>query len=141
MPTEFNDEALESFLGKETRPLDEASHIFFPHGYLEGPYRYRSRVNVDEIWTAKTNHLGILTFFEGGIVNYTRHLPMDALHIKIPSNTWRMLIVLDYFSGMANRMTVGSFEETDREFAPWAPKDNSPEVQEYLAHLKSFFRQ
>lgn len=139
MVMEFNDEALEDFLRKETRPLNEDSCIFVPQGYVERPHRYRPRVNVDEIWTGKTNHLGILTFFEGGTVNYTRNLPMNEMHIKIPSNTWRMLIALDA-SGMANKIILGSFEETDREFAPWAPREDTQEAQEYLHYLKSFFR-
>ena len=60
----------------------------------------------------------------------------ETLAIDLPAGEWHSIIVLESKSIFFETKPGPYVAMSDKDFAPWAPEENSPEVNQYLTTLK-----
>lgn len=80
-------------------------------------------------------HLEIIIFSQDGDIKERHHLTSNAPLIDLEPGIWHGIVVHQPDS-IIFEVKQGPYNpETDKEFAPWAPPEDSPEAQAYLARL------
>lgn len=102
---------------------------FTPHRHLDPPK--------SEGFLVLKGEVALFTFDDGGRVTAKHVLGRDALGIDIPPGVWHTLVVLSD-SAVCYEVKPGPYTAaTDKEFAPWAPREGEPGAREYVERLLS----
>lgn len=116
-------------------------NAFTPKTYVR-PHRHND-AHAAEGFVILTGRLAILIFFEDGTVDTAQSVVLDPatknIGIDIRPGTWHACVALKESvayetKGQPNERYV---KEKDKEFAPWAPEENSAESAEYLEILRA----
>jgi cupin fold WbuC family metalloprotein len=90
-----------------------------------------------ECFMAVRGKLALLVFDDDGEVKQV--LPFgdgcDTLAIDLPAGEWHSIIVLEPGSVFFETKPGPYVAMSDKDFAPWAPEESSPEVGSYLSVL------
>jgi cupin fold WbuC family metalloprotein len=90
-----------------------------------------------ECFMAVRGKLALLVFDGGGEVKQV--IPFgdgcDTLAIDLPAGEWHSIIVLEPGSVFFETKPGPYVAMSDKDFAPWAPEEKSPEVGPYLSVL------
>lgn len=94
-----------------------------------------------EVFIILEGTIGIVVFDDQGKIIQQTTLNRDkGLYIaEIPPKTWHMLVSLETNSVMYEVKDGPYDEKTDKQFAPWAPEENSEKAETYLSFIKSCF--
>lgn len=102
---------------------------FTPHRHLDPPK--------SEGFLVLKGEVALFTFDDGGRVTAKHVLGRDALGIDIQPGVWHTLVVLSD-SAVCYEVKPGPYTAaTDKEFAPWAPREGEPGAREYVERLLS----
>ena len=83
-----------------------------------------------------SGHLEVLIFSPEGSICARHHLTTMSPLIDIEPETWHGMIV-HALDTVIFEVKQGPYNpETDKEFAPWAPEEGSPEVNAFLNGLR-----
>ena len=100
-----------------------------PHRHTEPPK--------PECFMAVRGKMALLVFDDAGDVK--KVVPFgtgfNALAIDLPAGEWHSLVSLESGSIFFETKPGPYVVMSDRDFAPWAPEENSPEVESYLSTL------
>jgi cupin fold WbuC family metalloprotein len=90
-----------------------------------------------ECFMAVRGKMALLVFDDQGEVKQV--IPFgaacDTLAIDLPAGAWHSIIVLEQGSIFFETKPGPYVAMSDKDFAPWAPKENAPEVAAYLSFL------
>lgn len=92
-----------------------------------------------EYITVVRGAMDILTFDASGVLEQrlTMQAGGETSAIEMPSGTWHTLIVQEPDT-ILFEVKQGPYDaKANAEFAPWAPEENTPEVDEFLQRLMS----
>ena len=64
----------------------------------------------------------------------------EKLAVNIPPRAWHSAVSLESGSVIFEVKEGPYVPSTDKNFAPWAPEENAPEAEKYLAELKEKIR-
>lgn len=100
-----------------------------PHRHTEPPK--------PECFMAVRGRMALIVFDDNGDI--TQIIPFgtdcDTLAIDLPAGLWHSIVVLEPGS-VFFESKPGPYEPvSDKDFAPWAPEENSPDVGDYLSML------
>ena len=84
-----------------------------------------------------SGHLEVLIFCPEGSVRDRHHLTTKSPLIDIEPGTWHGMIVHSPDTVIFEAKRGPYNPETDKKFAPWSPEEETPEVEDFLASLKS----
>lgn len=153
----INQDLIETLLnGAEESPRRRINHNFHP-SLADNPHRFLNVMLRDSYFTPH-RHLnppksetfvvlaGTLAFFifnEDGSIQACHILGDDSLNrgIDIAPGLWHCLAVLSE-TCVCFEVKPGPYEQqTDKEFAPWAPQEGDQACAAYLQQLKDFAAQ
>ncbi len=91
-----------------------------------------------ECFMAVRGRLALLVFEDDGEVRDVIPFGVgcETLAIDLPAGEWHSIIVLEPQSVFFETKPGPYVAISDKDFAPWAPEENSAEVKQYLATLK-----
>jgi cupin fold WbuC family metalloprotein len=100
------------------------------------PHRHRDPPK-SESFLVLEGQLAFFTFDDAGQITSTTTLGRDALGVDIQPGVWHTIAVLtDYV--VCFEVKPGPYvAATDKDFAPWAPKEGDPRTGAYLYWLVS----
>ena len=102
---------------------------FTPHRHLDPPK--------SEGFLVLKGEVALFTFDDGGRVTGKHVLGRDAIGIDIQPGVWHTLVVLSDYA-VCYEVKPGPYTATtDKEFAPWAPREGQPGTREYAERLLS----
>lgn len=110
-----------------------------PRSYIP-PHRHASPPKAESIVVLKGS-IGFLCFTEGGSVDQTHVLgaSQPSFGIDIHPGVFHTFVALEEDTVLFE-VKPGPYEKTsDKDFAPWAPKEGTPEAQAYLEQLLRLF--
>lgn len=118
-----------------TDPCQRLFNAMEPGTYIR-PHRHLFPPK-PECFMAIRGKLALIVFSDEGVVE--RVVPFgpgcDVVTIDLPAGMWHTLISLEPCS-IFFETKPGPYEPlSDKDFAPWAPAEGSPEVEAYLAAL------
>lgn len=100
-----------------------------PHRHVDPPKA--------ECFIAVRGRMILVVFDDNGDVE--RAIPFgvgsDVVAIELPPGLWHMLIVLEPGSIFFETKPGPYAPLADKDFAPWAPAENSPDIGQYLSAL------
>ena len=93
-----------------------------------------------ECFMAIRGKFALLTFDDEGVVEKVVCFGVgcDAVAIDLPPGAWHSLVVLDPGSIFFETKPGPYIPLSDKDFAPWAPAENSLPAHEYLSSLMKF---
>lgn len=109
-------------------------------GTYVAPHRHRT-VPKPELFLVLEGRVALFTFDEAGAVTGRYVIgagtPEAALGIDIAAGIWHTLAVLSPYAILLE-VKPGEYDAaTDKQFAPWAPREGDPDAPGYLARLVS----
>jgi len=108
-------------------------NFFLKDSYLR-PHRH-NRPEQNGTITALLGNFSVLFFSDDGSIIENKKIK-DSETVKIDSGVWHSVICLSD-DGLLFETNGGVYDAaTDKEFAPWAPEEDSPEGAEYLKKLR-----
>lgn len=116
--------------------------VLQPNTYAQ-PHRHKNPDKV-EIFVILEGRMGVVEFDNQGKIRQSIILDrsLGNYSAEIAPGTWHSIFCLEKNTSMVE-ILEGPYEEmSHKKFAPWAPKEGSPEAREYLTKLKrqvSFF--
>lgn len=100
-----------------------------PHRHLDPPKT--------EMFIILRGKVAVLIFDDRGEINSCTILtPQGTCVIDIPPGHWHGLVSLASGTILIEAKDGPYVASTDKDFAPWAPRENSREVEAWLAHKK-----
>ena|SRR3989344_720457 len=109
-------------------------NVLQPESYFS-PQRYKAKMITQTIVKGK---LGILTFNDNGdIINRTVLQPNGVEKI-VHGNHYYCVIALEPDTALLEE-SFGKFDPSDKQFAPWAPKENTPKALAFLEKARREF--
>lgn len=120
-------------LQRMVNALQPASYIR-PHRHLRPPKA--------ETTILLAGSLGFMTFRDDGTPNDADfiHLhPTKALAVDCREGVWHTFFALEPNTVVFEVKAGPHDPAADKEFAPWAPDETSPDAERYLAQLKKLF--
>ena len=100
-----------------------------PHRHLRPPK--------DEAFLALSGKGCVVTFNDSGAVTARHFIGQGhaALGVDTPAGVWHTVVALSEVL-VCYEVKPGPWDpETDKEFAPWAPTEGSPDVERYLSGI------
>lgn len=94
-----------------------------------------------ETFTILRGQVGILTFDNRGNIDDKLLLCENETSIiaEIPPRTWHSLVIMSHEAAVYE-VIEGKYDQmTHKQFSPWSPPENSPEIENYLRSLKNQF--
>jgi cupin fold WbuC family metalloprotein len=90
-----------------------------------------------ECFMAARGKLALVVFDDDGEVKQVISFGdgCDTLAIDLPAGEWHSIIVIEPGSIFFETKPGPYVAMSDKDFAPWAPEENSPEVGSYLSVL------
>lgn len=91
-----------------------------------------------ELFFILKGKVGVIIFDDKGDIKDSVVLSEDGTKVaEIPLRAWHSFIILSK-EAVLFEIIMGRYDpKTHKEFAPWAPEENSEESEEYLEKLKS----
>lgn len=90
-----------------------------------------------ECFMAVRGRMALIVFDDDGEIRQV--LPFgsgcDTLAIDLPAGQWHSIVVLESGSIFFETKPGPYVPMSDKDFAPWAPEENSPDVGSYLSAL------
>lgn len=103
-----------------------------PHRHADPPKH--------EFFIPLTGEVGVLLFDEqGNITDRVRCDRIQSFGTDIPVGAYHTVVALSPIATCFETKSGPYIKSTDKIFAPWAPEEDSKDVSEYLAFLKSHF--
>lgn len=153
---ELREEALRS-PRKRAHRLFHQSDEDNPHRFLNGilrgsyvaPHRHL-RVPKPESFVVLRGELGVVLFGDGGEVEACYRLralsstdgeefPDQICGLDLLPGRWHSIVALSTFT-VIFEVKPGPYDAaTDKDFAPWAPREMAPGAEDYLAFLEALF--
>ena len=98
------------------------------------PHRHRDPPK-SESFLVLAGELAFFTFDDAGRITRTHILGRDAVGVDIQPGVWHTIAVLTEHV-VCFEVKPGPFlMATDKDFAPWAPREGDPRAAEYLDRL------
>ncbi len=106
-----------------------------PHRHLEPPK--------DESWIVLQGALAFFTFDEHGKIEECCEVRAgsDVFGVDLEPGVYHSFFALEPDTVVYEVKTGPYAPNTDKAFAPWAPREGEPGVAAYLAHLQAEFSQ
>ena len=106
-----------------------------PGTYIR-PHRHTDPLK-PECFMAARGKLALVVFDDDGEVKQVISFGdgCDTLAIDLPAGEWHSIIVIEPGSIFFETKPGPYVAMSDKDFAPWAPEENSPEVGSYLSVL------
>ena len=98
-----------------------------PHRHLDPPKA--------ESFLVLSGEIRFFVFDDDGRVSESRVLGRDAVGIDIQPGVWHTLAVLSEIAVCFEVKPGPYLQATDKDFAPWAPREGEPGAAEYLERL------
>lgn len=116
-------------------PCQRLFNAVEPGSYIR-PHRHTAPPR-PECFVAVRGRFVLLLFDDAGTVITTAHLAPDGPEVcaEIPAGTWHCLVALEPGSLFFEAKPGPYVPLTDKDFAPWAPPEGSPEAMWYLETL------
>lgn len=100
-----------------------------PHRHVDPPK--------SESFLVLNGELGFFTFDDGGEIITAHRLGRDPVGIDIPPGVWHTMAVLSP-EAICYEVKAGPYTATsDKDFAPWAPREGDRDTSRYLNFLLS----
>lgn len=119
--------------------LEDNPHRFLNvmlRGTYVAPHRHRDPPK-SESFLALEGELAFFTFHDDGRIATTHVLGREAIGIDIQPGLWHTLAVLTPHA-VCYEVKPGPYSAaTDKDFAPWAPREGHPDAPAYLESLIS----
>lgn len=116
-------------------PLHRMLNVLQPHSYVQ-PHRHQTPPKAESIIVLKGS-LGCVIFDEAGAIEQAAVLGADrpAFGIDLHAGVFHTIFALEEDTAVFE-VKQGPYERiSDKDFAPWAPREGSPEAAAYLARL------
>ncbi|WP_462317118.1 WbuC family cupin fold metalloprotein [Marinilabilia sp.] len=115
--------------------LQRMLNAFEPGTYVR-PHKHENPAK-REVFLLLRGKLMMLFFNDGGEV--TERIILSQEHgnygVEVPAGEWHMAISLERGT-IVYELKDGPYDPVnDKEFAPWAPPEGSPEVKDYMRNL------
>lgn len=112
----------------------EPSTYICPHRHTDPPK--------PECFLAVRGHMAVLVFDDAGTVTQTVLFgtECDVLGVDLPPGLWHSIVSLESGSIFFETKPGPYVALSDKDFAPWAPREGTPEAGAYLEQLKSVVR-
>lgn len=118
-----------------TDPINRMLNAFEPGTYC----RHHKHENPDkrEVFIALKGRMAVLFFDDkGGFIGKEEIEPLsETIAVEIPAGLWHTVVCLESGSVVYEIKDGPYFVPTDKDFAPWAPKEGDPECEAYLQDL------
>lgn len=102
-------------------------------GSYAAPHRHTTKF---EIFTYVAGDLIVLEFNDDGSIKNSYDL-RTCPYVEVAPMTWHAVIFLsDEWAFMEMALWPDKYDPSDKEFAPWAPKEFDAEVEAYVANLE-----
>ncbi|MDD4625091.1 MAG: WbuC family cupin fold metalloprotein [Candidatus Paceibacterota bacterium] len=113
-------------------------NAFLPGTYVR-PHRHNDEYET-EVFNLLKGRAFILIFDNSGSIDYERSMMADRdrrdLGISIEAGIWHSVIVLEPAVLLEVKSHRNGYDEkTDKEFAPWSPKEGTGEAEKYLKEM------
>ncbi len=120
-------------------PGDEFNRVFnfiMADSYMQ-PHQHPGPEKIEKI-TVMSGIMAVFLFTDQGDIGRLAFLEKGVVEmIEIPAFTWHTYVMMSH-SAVSYETMMGQYEPRSwKEFARWAPAENTPESVEYLASLKS----
>lgn len=116
-------------------PCQRLFNALEPGTYIR-PHRHLNPPKLESFLAVRGRML-LVTFNDSGEIEAL--VPFgpgcEALAIVLPAGAWHTLLALEPGSIFFETSRGPYVPLTDKDFAPWAPQEGTPESQEYLAGL------
>jgi cupin fold WbuC family metalloprotein len=124
------------------RSMEDNPHRFLNvmiQGTYITPHRHRDPPKSESFFVLE-GELAFFTFDDAGQITSTTILGRDALGIDIQPSVWHTIAVLTDHA-VCFEVKPGPYSAaTDKDFAPWAPREGDPTAGAYLDMLVSSVR-
>lgn len=113
----------------------EPGTYFYPHRHVQA--------NKTETLVVLRGSVGILQFSDEGQVTATALAKPggDVLGVDFDSTDWHTLVVLESGTVILECKAGPFIADTAKDFAPWAPKEGTPEAAEQVQQWEKLFLQ
>lgn len=98
-----------------------------PHRHLDPPK--------SEAFLVLSGEIALFIFDDDGNVVGRHDLGRDPMGIDLPAGVWHSLAVLSDVAVCYEVKPGPYIQASDKDFAPWAPREGDPRCAEYLASL------
>lgn len=107
----------------------------FCSGTYVCPHKHEDPDKV-ELFVALQGRGLVLTFDDAGhVLEHHVLSPDEKWGVEIPPRTWHMVAALDPVAAFFEIIEGPYDPQTHKHFAPWAPREGTPEAAEYLQSL------
>lgn len=101
-------------------------------GSYATPHRHTAKF---EVFTYVQSDLVVVEFHNDGSVKHAYDL-RECPYVEIPPMTWHaVFFVSDEWAFMEMALWPDKYDPSDKEFAPWAPKEFDPSAMVYVKNL------
>jgi cupin fold WbuC family metalloprotein len=115
--------------------FNQAINVVLADSYMQ-PHRHPDKGKIEEIWLLE-GRMAVLFFDDQGAITKSAILEKNEnSYIKIPAFAWHTYVTLSEHSISYETMNGVYDPSTWKEFADWAPPENTPESIPYLNQLK-----
>jgi cupin fold WbuC family metalloprotein len=126
----------------ESEPLQRMINALEPGSYIR-PHRHHDPSKAECI-VLLTGVLGFVTFHSDGMLDidncFLLHRTKGMLAVDVRENLWHTFFALERGTSVFE-VKAGPFDaRRDKQAAPWAPAEDSPDAPSYLASLEEIFR-
>jgi cupin fold WbuC family metalloprotein len=126
----------------DSEPLQRMINALEPGSYIR-PHRHHDPPKAECI-VLLTGVLGFVTFHSDGMLDidncFLLHRTKGMLAVDVRENLWHTFFALEPGTAVFE-VKAGPFDaRCDKQAAPWAPAEDSPDAPSYLASLEELFR-
>lgn len=101
-------------------------------GSYATPHRHTMKF---EVFTYVQGDLVVVEFYNNGSIKHAYNL-RECPYVEVPPMTWHaVFFVSDEWAFMEMALWPDKYDPTDKEFAPWAPKEFDPNTMAYVEEL------
>ena len=125
----------------ESDALQRMLNALQPASYIR-PHRHVNPPKAETVILLR-GALGFMTFLDSGVPverDFVHLHPDKALAVDCREKVWHTFFALEPDTVIFEAKAGPHDAATDKEFAPWAPDEASPDAEAYLARLKDLFR-
>jgi cupin fold WbuC family metalloprotein len=126
----------------DSEPIQRMINALEPGSYI-CPHRHHDPPKAECI-VLLSGKLGFVTFHDDGTPDlencFLLHPTKGMLAVDVREDLWHTFFALEQGT-VVFEVKAGPFDaRRDKEAAPWAPAENSPDAASYLASLEEIFR-
>jgi cupin fold WbuC family metalloprotein len=129
-----------NFHASEAEPANRLLNAMEPGSYVT-PHRHLDPAK-DETFVVLRGRFGLVCFDECGAVTHTTLLEPNGpvVGANVPNGTFHTLLSLEPGSVFFEAKAGPYVRISDKDRAPWAPREGDPAGAEYLARLEALFK-